>query len=58
MDTGDLPEKEFRVTINRMTRELGQRMDPEEKAEVFKQRIRENAITEMRNTLEGTIYYH
>ena len=63
MEVGNLPEKEFRVVIIKMIKELGRRMDTQsEKLEVFNMKfesIKKNQmemnskITEMKNTLEG-----
>ena len=39
MEIGSLPEKEFRVMIIEMIKDLGRRMDPQsKKLDVFKQR--------------------
>ena len=61
MEVGNLPEKEFRVVIIKMIKELGRRMDTQsEKLEVFNMKfesIKKNQmemnskITEMKNTL-------
>ena len=59
-EIGNLPEKEFRVIIIKMIQNLGNRMekiqetfnkDPEELK--TKQTVRNNTITEIKNTLEG-----
>ena len=43
MEIGSLPEKEFRVMITEMIKELRRRMDPQsKKLDVFKQRVRNN----------------
>ena len=59
-EIGNLPEKEFRVMIIKMIQNLGNRM--EKIQETFnkeleelksKQTVMNNAITEIKNTLEG-----
>ena len=42
MDIGNLPEKEFRVMIIRMTKELRQRMHPQRKSWKFLSKELEN----------------
>ena len=62
VEIGDLPEKEFRLMIVKMIKELGRRMDAQsKKLEVFNQELEninnqtkmKNTITEMKNTLDG-----
>ena len=63
VETGYLPEKEFRVMIVKMMKVLERKMDAQsEKLEVFNkefkniknnQREMKDTITEMKNTLEG-----
>ena len=63
MKIGNLPEKEFRLVIVKMIKELGRRMDAQsKKLEVFNKELEniknnqtemKNTITEMKNTLEG-----
>ena len=64
METGNLPEKEFRIMIVKMIQDLGKRMDTkiEKMQEMFnkdlgelkcKQTEMNTTITEMKNTLEG-----
>ena len=60
---GNLPEKEFKVVIVKMIKELGRRMDAQsENLEVFNNELEsikngqtkmKNTITEMKNTLKG-----
>ena len=63
-EIGNLPEKEFRVMIAKMTQNPGNRMEAQIKKiqQKFnkeleelknKQKVMNNTITEMRNTLEG-----
>ena len=63
-EIGNLPEKEFRVTIVKMIQDLGNSMEAllEKIQEMFnkdleelksKQTVMNNTITEMKNTLEG-----
>ena len=63
-EIGDLPEKEFRVMIVKMTHNLGNRIEAwiEKIQEMFNKDLEElknkqtdmnNTITEMKNTLEG-----
>ena len=61
MEIGNLPEKEFRLMIVKMIKELGRRMDAQsKKLEVFNQELEninnqtkmKNTITEMKNALE------
>ena len=53
METGNLPEKEFRIVIVKMIQNLGKTM--ETKQEMFTNNLEElkNKQTEMNNTLEG-----
>ena len=53
METGNLPEKEFRIVIVKMIQNLGKTM--ETKQEMFTNDLEElkNKQTEMNNTLEG-----
>ena len=53
METGNLPEKEFRIVIVKMIQNLGKTM--ETKQEMFTNDLEElkNNQTEMNNTLEG-----
>ena len=63
METGNLPEKEFRVMILKMIKDLGRKMDAHtEKLEVFNRELEnmekiqtemKNKITETQDTLEG-----
>ena len=62
VETGNLPEKEFRVVIVNMTKEFRRRMDAQrEKLEVINKELENiknnqtemNTISEMKNTLEG-----
>ena len=64
VEIGNLPEKEFRIMIMKMTQDLGKRMEVKIKKmqemlnkdlEELKNKQREmnNTITEMKNTLEG-----
>ena len=62
VETGNLPEKEFRVVIVNMTKEFRRRMDAQrEKIEVINKELENiknnqtemNTISEMKNTLEG-----
>ena len=63
MEIGNLPEKEFRITIVKMIQDLGKRMEAkiEKMQEMFKKDLEgvknkqtemNNTITEMKNTLE------
>ena len=54
VETGNLPEKEFRVMIVKMIKELGRRMDEQsEKLEVFNKELEtiKNNQTEIKNTI-------
>ena len=54
METGNLPENEFRVVIIKMIKELGRRMDAQsEKLEVFNKELEniKNNKKEMKNTI-------
>ena len=64
VEIGNLPEKEFRIMIVKMTQDLGKRMEAkiEKMQEMFKKDLGElknkqtemnNTIAEMKNTLEG-----
>ena len=63
VEIGSRPQKEFRVVIIKMIKELGKRMDAQsKKLEVFNKELKniknnqtklKNTITEMKNTLEG-----
>ena len=64
MKIGNLPRKEFRITIVKMIQDLGKRMEAkiEKMQEIFNKDLEElkkkqaemnNTITEMKNTLEG-----
>ena len=64
METGNLPEKEFRIMIVKMIQDLGKRMEAkiEKMQEMFNKDLEElnnkqtemnNTITEMKTTLEG-----
>ena len=61
-EIGNLPEKEFRVIIVKMTQDLGKRMDIqiENLKESFNKELEDlkskmnSTISEMKNTLEGT----
>ena len=57
METGNLPEKEFRIMIVNMIHDLRKRMEAkiEKMQEMFTKDIEEikNKQTEMNNTLEG-----
>ena len=57
VDIGNLPEKEFRITIVNMIQDLGKRMQAkiEKMQEMFTKDLEElkNKQTEMNNTLEG-----
>ena len=53
VETGNLPEKEFRVVIIKMIKELGRKMDAQsEKLEVFNKELEyiKNNQTEMKKT--------
>ena len=63
VETGNLPEKEFRVMIIKMIKEFGRKMDAQsEKLEVFNKELEnvknnktemKTTITEIKNALEG-----
>ena len=64
VETGNLPEKEFRIMIEKMIQDLGKRMEAKIKKmqEMFNKHLEElnnkqtemnNTITEVKNTLEG-----
>ena len=64
VEIGNLPEKEFRIMIVKMIKDLGKRMEAkiEKMQEMFNKDLEElknkqtetkNTITEMKNTLEG-----
>ena len=54
METGNLPEKEFRIMIVKMIQDLRKRMEAklEKMQEMFTKELK-NKQTEMNNTLEG-----
>ena len=54
METGNMPEKEFRIMIVKMIKDLRNRL--EKMQEMFTKDLEElnNKQTEMKNTLEGT----
>ena len=57
VETGDLPEREFRIMIVKMIQDLGKRMEAkiEKMQEMFTEDLEElkNIQTETNNTLEG-----
>ena len=64
VETGNLPEKEFRIMIVKMIQDLGKRLEAkiEKMQEIFNKDLEElknkqtemtNTITEMKTTLEG-----
>ena len=57
VETGNLPEKEFRIIIVKMIQDLGKRMEAKIKKlqEMFTKDVKElkNKQREMNNTLEG-----
>ena len=63
MEIGDLPEKEFKVMMLKIIKELGRRMDGQSEKSDFNKELEnkreapemKNIITEMKNTLEGRL---
>lgn len=63
MEIGDLPEKEFKVMMLKITKDLGRRMDGQSEKSDFNKELEnkreaqemKNIITEMKNTLEGRL---
>ena len=63
MEIGDLPEKEFKVMMLKIIKELERRMDGQSENSDFNKELEnkreapemKNIITEMKNTLEGRL---
>ena len=63
MEIGDLPEKEFKVMMLKIIKELERRMDGQSEISDFNKELEnkreapemKNIITEMKNTLEGRL---
>ena len=63
MEIGDLPEKEFKVMVLKIIKELERRTDVQSEKSDFNRELEnkreapemKNIITEMKNTLEGRL---
>lgn len=63
MEIGDLPEKEFKVMVLKIIKELERRTDGQSEKSDFNRELEnkreapemKNIITEMKNTLEGRL---
>lgn len=63
MEIGDLPEKEFKVMVLKIIKELERRTDGQSEKSDFNKELEnkreapemKNIITEMKNTLEGRL---